>query len=120
MCPEGCVANFAQEVVKGQLTLLVALLCSQRIELFSRCEAFFPGFPLHLSLLEHVHQFIADRGCWAVSNDLNPSMGRVTRFTAAMILLNGMITNDKFCLIRHCQVQLRWSRQPYRFPPSQT
>jgi hypothetical protein len=34
-----------------------------------------------------------------------------------MVLLNGMITNDKFCLIRPCQVQLRWSRQPYRFRP---
>jgi hypothetical protein len=34
-----------------------------------------------------------------------------------MILFNGMITNDTFCLIRHCQVQLRWSRQPYRFRP---
>jgi hypothetical protein len=28
-----------------------------------------------------------------------------------------MVTHDKFCLIRHCQVQLRWSRQPYRFRP---
>ena len=30
---------------------------------------------------------------------------------------DGMITNDKFCLIRPCQVQLRWSRRPYRFRP---
>jgi hypothetical protein len=29
----------------------------------------------------------------------------------------GMVTHDKCCLIRHCQVQLRWSRQPYRFRP---
>src|SRR4051812_26365657 len=28
-----------------------------------------------------------------------------------------MITNDKFCLTRQCQVQLRWSRQAYRFRP---
>src|SRR5499426_3864783 len=34
-----------------------------------------------------------------------------------MVLLDGMVTNDKFCLIRRCQVQLRWSRQPYRFRP---
>src|SRR5882724_2153764 len=35
----------------------------------------------------------------------------------SMILFNGIITNDKFCLIRPCQVRLRWSRQPYRFRP---
>jgi hypothetical protein len=29
----------------------------------------------------------------------------------------GMVTHDKCCLIRHCQVQLRWSRQPYRSRP---
>jgi hypothetical protein len=29
--------------------------------------------------------------------------------------LNGMITNDKFCMIRQGRVQLRWSRRPYRF-----
>jgi hypothetical protein len=32
-----------------------------------------------------------------------------------MIFLNGMITNDKFCMIRQGRVQLRWSRRPYRF-----
>ena len=31
--------------------------------------------------------------------------------------INGLITNDKFCLIRHSQIQLRWSRNPYRFRP---
>ena len=34
-----------------------------------------------------------------------------------MILLNGMITNDKFCMIRQGRVKLRWSRRPYRFRP---
>src|SRR5215471_11367529 len=34
-----------------------------------------------------------------------------------MILLNGMITNDKFCMIRQGWVKLRWSRRPYRFRP---
>src|SRR5215510_4942388 len=27
--------------------------------------------------------------------------------------INGLITNDKFCLIRHSQIKLRWSRHPY-------
>src|SRR4030095_11650240 len=32
-------------------------------------------------------------------------------------LINGLITNDKFCMIRQSQVRLRWSRQSYRFRP---
>src|SRR5262245_53823396 len=31
--------------------------------------------------------------------------------------INGLVTNDKFCLIRHSQITLRWSRNPYRFRP---
>src|SRR5688500_3624093 len=34
-----------------------------------------------------------------------------------MVQLDGMMTHDKFCLIQHCQVQLRWSRQPYGCRP---
>jgi hypothetical protein len=34
-----------------------------------------------------------------------------------MSLFNGMIINDKFCMIRQAQVKLRWSRSPYRFRP---
>jgi hypothetical protein len=34
-----------------------------------------------------------------------------------MILFNGMITNDKFCMIRQGRVKLRWSRRPYRSRP---
>src|SRR5262245_35367743 len=31
--------------------------------------------------------------------------------------VNGLITNDKFCLIRRGQIKLQWSRNPYRFRP---
>src|SRR5215471_576641 len=31
--------------------------------------------------------------------------------------INGLVTNDKFCLCRQSQIKLRWSRQPYRFRP---
>jgi hypothetical protein len=34
-----------------------------------------------------------------------------------MVLLNGVITNDKFCMIRQSQITLRWSRKPYQFRP---
>jgi hypothetical protein len=46
-----------------------------------------------------------------------PARGPVPLLDTPMVLFNGMVTNDKFCLIRRCQVQLRWSRQPYRFRP---
>jgi hypothetical protein len=36
---------------------------------------------------------------------------------SAVVLFNGMITNDKFCMIRQGQVKLRWSRRPSRFRP---
>src|SRR5262245_2107668 len=32
-------------------------------------------------------------------------------------LINGLVTNDKFCMSRQSQIKLRWSRQPYRFRP---
>jgi hypothetical protein len=38
-------------------------------------------------------------------------------FDKPVVLFNGMITNDKFCLIRQGRVKLRWSRRPYRFRP---
>src|SRR5262249_20283520 len=31
--------------------------------------------------------------------------------------INGLVTNDKFCMSRQIQIKLRWSRQPYRFRP---
>src|SRR5215470_8406418 len=31
--------------------------------------------------------------------------------------INGLITNDKFCLIRRSQIKLQWSRNLYRFRP---
>jgi hypothetical protein len=31
--------------------------------------------------------------------------------------VNGLITNDTFCLIRHNQITLQWSRNLYRFRP---
>src|SRR4030095_4707365 len=32
-------------------------------------------------------------------------------------LVNGLVTNDKFCLSRQSQIKLRWSRKPYRSRP---
>jgi hypothetical protein len=32
-------------------------------------------------------------------------------------LVNGLVTNDKFCMSRQSQIKLRWSRKPSRFRP---
>ena len=56
MCPEGCVANFAQEVVKGQLPLSEGRLSGQGVEQFGRSEALVSGLHPHLSFLDHVHE----------------------------------------------------------------
>jgi hypothetical protein len=46
-----------------------------------------------------------------------PARRPVALLDTPMVLLNGLITNDKFCLSRLSQVKLRWSRRPYRFRP---
>ena len=53
----GCVANFAQEVVKGQLPLSVGGLGGQGVEQFGRSEALVSGLDHHLFFLDHVHEF---------------------------------------------------------------
>ncbi len=52
----GCVANFTQEVMKGQLPLSVRRLSGQGIELCGRSEALVSSFNHHLSFLDHVHE----------------------------------------------------------------
>jgi len=53
-------ANFAQEVMRGQLALLVGGLRGQSVELFGRSEAFVSGPDYPLLLLDHVHEFDPD------------------------------------------------------------
>jgi len=54
------VANFAQEVMKGQLPPSVGGLSGQRVELFGRSEALVSLLDHQLSFLDHVHQFDAN------------------------------------------------------------
>src|SRR5689334_6502780 len=35
----------------------------------------------------------------------------------SMILLNGLLTNDKFCFVRTSQITLRWAHRPRRNSP---
>src|SRR5438477_1630845 len=56
----GFVANFAQEVLKGQLPLSRRGLCGQGVELFGRSAALVSGLDDHLFFLDHVYQFDAN------------------------------------------------------------
>ena len=58
----GCVANFAQEVMKGQLSLSAGGLSGQGVEQFGRSEALVSGLDHQLFLLDHVHEFDTDQG----------------------------------------------------------
>jgi hypothetical protein len=62
----GFVANFAQEVMKGQLPCLWRGLGGQGVEQFGRSEAFVFLFDYQLPLLDHVHEFYTNQcvlGC---------------------------------------------------------
>jgi len=64
-----------------------------------------------------VHEFDPDQGVLGCLKRFEYKHGTRGPLHGSMILLNGMITNDKFCMIRQGQVKLRWSRRPYRFRP---
>ena len=56
----GSVANFVQEVLKGQLPLSERGSSGQGVELFGRSEALVSGLDDHLFFLDHVHEFDTD------------------------------------------------------------
>ena len=51
-----------------------------------------------------------------------PTHGPVALFNASMVLLNGLITNDKFCMSRISLSRVHWARRPpqRRAPPAMT
>ena len=58
----GCVANFAQVVVKGELPLSVGRLGGQGVEQFGRSEALGSLLNHQLSFLDQVHELDPDQG----------------------------------------------------------
>ena len=103
--------------MNGQLPWSVEGLRGQGIELFGRSEALCSGLNYNLSFLDHVHEFDADQGVLGCLERFESQHRPGHPLHSSMILFNGMITNDKFCMIRQGRVQLRWSRRPYRFRP---
>ena len=101
----------------GQLPLSVRRLRGESVELFGRSEALVSLLNHQLFFPDHVHEFDSNQGVLSCIKRFEPQHGPCHPLYTSMVLLNGMITNDKFCMIRQGRVQLRWSRRPYRFRP---
>jgi len=86
----GCVANFAQEVVKGQLPLSVEGLRGQGVEQFGRSEALCSGLHHHLSFLDHVHEFNPDQGVLGCVERFEPQHRPCHPLHPAMILFHNI------------------------------
>src|SRR5262245_37563137 len=106
--------------MKGQWPLSVWGLRSEGRKQFGRREVLFADLHDHLSFLEHVHEFDPDQGVLGCRERFEPQHGPGYPLHSSMILLDGMITNDKFCMIHQGRVTLRGSRRPYRSRPRQS
>src|SRR3954451_2217264 len=68
--------------------------------------------PAYLSLADHVHRLVPlDRSQSPVDRS-EPEAGSNPLLHEAMVLFNGLITNDKFCLARLSRQKLRYARRP--------
>ena len=87
----GCVANFAQKVMTGQLPLSVRRLSGERVELFGRSEALFPNLKHHLFFPDHVHEFNTDQRTLGGAKRFEPQHRPCHPLHAAMILFYNVI-----------------------------
>ena len=72
--------------------------------------------PAHLSFSDGMHCLVAlDRSACAFHRS-EPEAGRDPLLDESVVLLNGLITNDKFCLSRVIQQKLRYSRRSRTLP----
>ena len=87
----GCVANFAQEVVKGQLPLSVGELGGQRVEPFGRCAALASLCDHHLSFLDHVHEFDPNQRVLGCLKRLEPEHGAGDPLHTPVVLFHDVV-----------------------------
>jgi hypothetical protein len=87
----GFVANFAQEVEKGQLPLSVRGLSGQGVEQLGRSEAFVFSLHYHLSFLDHVHELNPNECVLSGLERFKPQHGSCHPLYASMILLHNVI-----------------------------
>ena len=87
----GFVANLAQEVMKGQLSLSVGELRSQRVELCGRSEPFVSGLDQQLFLLDHMHELDPNEGVLGCLERFESQHGPCHPLDCSMILLHDII-----------------------------
>jgi hypothetical protein len=98
--------------MQGQLPRSGWGLSSQGVEQFGRSEALVSSLHHHLSFLNHVHEFDPDQGVLGCLERFDPQHGPCHPLYTSMILLNGLITNDKFCMSRMSPSRVHWARRP--------
>ena len=69
----------------------------------------------HLPFPNHVHRLLALNRSPCSLERSKPLAGIHQPLDPAMVLLNGLITNDKFCITRVSQQKLRYLRRPRAF-----
>src|ERR1700686_4859123 len=72
--------------------------------------------PADLSLPDGMHRLVTLDGSPRPLRRSKTEARRDPLLDESMILLNGLITNDKFCLSRVIQQKLRYPRRPRTFP----
>src|SRR3954453_15258879 len=72
------------------------------------------GHGTHLSLGQHRHRLHPGQGAPRRPEALEPEHRPGSAFDAAVVLLDGLIANDKFCLVRWTRLRLSWSRRSRR------
>src|SRR5262245_17326067 len=87
----GSVANFMQEVPKGQLPLFVRGLGGQGGELFGWCQTLCPRLNHHLPFLEPMHELNPGEGTLRGVEGLEPQHGASDPLHAAMILFDDVV-----------------------------
>jgi hypothetical protein len=89
--PAGFVANFAQEIVKGQLPLSVGRLRGQGVEQFGGSAALVSSLHPHLSFLEHVHEINPHECVLGCLERFEPQHETSDPFYCSMILFHDII-----------------------------
>ena len=72
------------------------------------------GHGAHLSLGQHRHGLDAGQRPPRRPEALKAEHRPCLAFDAAVVLLDGLIANDKFCLVRRTRLRLSWSRLSLR------
>ena len=85
------VANFAQEVMQGQLSLSVWGLSGQGVEQFGRSEALVSGLDHQLFFLDHVHEFDPNQRVLGCLERFEPQHGPCHPLDTSMILLHDIV-----------------------------